>query len=547
MSRLPGERRLQHAAALLLEREVVPGPAPVPDFATLLAARARRARLRRGGLALAAVAALTAGAALRFAGPGASQEASHQAANDPSRETPLAAFLASFLATFDPRPVSYVVAGGAVLGRDGVEAMPSPAAPARLRFSEGTQVTLTSGSRLTVAQRTRHGALLELEHGQAHLRVVHRRGARWSVVAGPFVVEVTGTEFTVDWSPRAGRMVVELAVGAVRVKGPSVGGAVELHAGERLVASASDGRLTLGPSGGPGAADDSVAAARADGPGMMSPPAPSRVVIAAGSGAARARLPARPLLALRTPQQVPPPATPEIPELPVPVLDGSLVARPVETRGPRLDPLPVEAPSSSSIPQSLTMGGGGLFCVTVRAQYSFEDAASGLSAPGAYTLALSRPRIDRTHSWCGEASVRMDASFDESGRRNFFGRFANETGQLVVRLDRPTDLTGKTVTMHVYVEGPPDARFTAEIAAVQRGGWASGPAMKELAPGRWWTISHRFDVENPTGVRGSSNPFPYPNGGVSSVAETDRLALAIHATGDRRAWKGAVYVDDISW
>jgi len=524
VSRSQGERRLEQAAALLLEREVVPGPAPVPDFSTLLAARARRARRRMGGAALAAAVALAAVGGARLAGPDA--------------------IVAALRTTFDPRPISYVVAGSAVVSENGVEVAPSAMQPARVRFSEGTEVTLASGSRLTVAKRTRHGALLELEHGQARFRVVHRRGARWSVVAGPFVVEVTGTEFTVDWSPHSGRMIVELTVGAVRVGGASVGGAVELHAGERLVATASDGRLTLGPSGRPDAvAPASGPSAPASAPSPSPSLSPSRVVIDGARGTGRPS--ARPL-ALRTPQQVPP-ASPQLPELPVPVLDTNPLAAYPETRGPRLDPLPVEAPSSSSIPQSLTMGGGGLFCVTVRAQYSFEDAASGLSAPHAYTMALSRPRIDRTHSWCGEASVRMDASFDESGHRNFFGRFANETGQLVVRLDRPTDLTGKTVTMHVYVEGPPDARFSAEIAAVQRGGWASSPAMKELAPGRWWTISHRFGVENPTGVSGSSNPFPYPNGGVSSVAETDRLALAIHTTGDRRAWKGAVYVDDISW
>jgi len=519
------EQRLQHAAELLLEREVVPGPAPVPDFPALLAARARRSRRRVGAGALALAVACASAGAVRYAG-------SDQV-------------LAVISRTLDPRPISYVVSGGAVIGGDVVEGAASPAQPARLRFSEGTEVTLASGARLGIAKRTRHGALLELEQGQARFRVVHRRGARWSVVAGPFAVEVTGTEFTVDWSPRSGRMVVDLAVGAVRVAGASVRGAVELHAGERLVATASDGRLTLGPSVRASRTED--APARADELTPSRSPSPSRVVIDGGWASQRGRSPVRPVLALRTPHQVPPPPA-ELPELPVPVLDvNPLGPSAVETRGPRLDPLPVEAPSSSSTPRSLTMGGGGLFCVTVRAQYSFEDAASGLSAPHAYTLALSRPRVDHTHSWCGEASVRMDAAFDESGRRNFFGRFPNETGELVVRLDRPTDLTGKTVTMHVYVEGPPDARFSAEIAAVQRGGWASSPAMKELAPGRWWTISHRFGVENATGVAGSSNPFPYPNGGVSSVAETDRLALAIHSTGDRRAWKGAVYVDDISW
>jgi len=524
------DRRLKAAAALLLEREVVPGPAPVPSFADLLATGARRRRRRVAGLGLVVAGAVAGLFAARLT---------------------------------DRAPISYVVAGAAAIDRAGVEAPSAQAGggtlPARLHFSEGTEVTLAAGGRLNVTRRTSRGAVLELEHGQARFQVVHRRGTRWSVVAGPFVVEVTGTEFTVDWSPAAGRMVVDLKVGTVRVGGASVGGTVELHPGERLVATAADHRLTLSPDdlsperGSASAADEPRAEAASPEASGRGAPQPSRVVVdGSWRRADEAAVPPRAMLALRSPRQGVSPAQPalpqpELPEAAVPVLGQPAVRAGEAARGPRLDPAPVGATHPSPIPQSLTMGGGGLFCVTVPAQYSFEDAASGLSAPRAYTLALARPRVDRTHSWCGESSVRLDAAFDDSGRRNFFGRYPNETGQLLVRLDRPTDLTGKTVTMHVFVEGPPDVRFSAEIAAVQRGGWASSPPVKELAPGRWWTISHRFGVENPTGVAGSSNPFPYPTGGASTVAETDRLALAIHTTGDRRAWKGAVYIDDISW
>jgi len=133
------------------------------------------------------------------------------------------------------------------------------------------------------------------------------------------------------------------------------------------------------------------------------------------------------------------------------------------------------------------------------------------------------------------------------GRSNYFGRFPNETGQLIIKLDRPTDFTGKTVTAHVFVEGPPDARFSAELAVVDHGAFVSSEPMEHLGPGRWWTVSHRFSAENAAGVTGSSNPMPFPVGGTSPVTECDRLTLAIHSTGDRRVWTGAIYVDDISW
>jgi hypothetical protein len=212
-----------------------------------------------------------------------------------------------------------------------------------------------------------------------------------------------------------------------------------------------------------------------------------------------------------------------------------------------MDPAPIPPPVVKAVPQSLTIGGGGLFCVTERAQYPFEQAVAGLTSPSLYTLALVNPRVDRSHSWCGESSVRLEASFDESGRRNFFGRYPRETGQLLIRLDQPVNLAGRTVTMHVFVEGPSDVRFSAELAAVNSGRWVSSRPLEGLAPGRWWTISHTFESVNVSGLTGSSNPWPFPNGGASPVHSVDRLALAIHSTGDRRAWRGAVFVDEVSW
>ena len=199
------------------------------------------------------------------------------------------------------------------------------------------------------------------------------------------------------------------------------------------------------------------------------------------------------------------------------------------------------------MPHTLTLGGGGVACTRESAQYRFERAESGMSVPDLYTLAFSGPRPDRTHSWCGQSSLRVDANFNDAGRRNFFGRFAKETGQVVIKLHRSTDFTGRTVTVHFFVEGPADARFTAELVVVNRGRWVSGPPSGQLVAGRWWTISHKFDAENEAGVPGSSNPGPFPVGGTSPVTDVDRLGLAIHSTGGRRVWTGAVYVDDVGW
>jgi RNA polymerase sigma-70 factor (ECF subfamily) len=545
-----GEGRLGRAAELLLEHEMLPGPAPLPDFARLLSERTRW-QWRRVALGMAGAAALVA--------------------------------LAVGVALKERAPLSYVVAGEAAIAGTRIEA-PRTGEETRIRFSEGTEVTLASAAEIDVVERTRRGALLSLERGQARFSVVHRWGARWTVVAGPFAIEVTGTEFTVDWAPEAGRMVVDLRAGAVRVRGASVGGAVELHAGERLVATAADHRVTLSPTrdgrslgaeriatdGARGAAGLNVvaspsvastfaaatatatsvgAASPSEGTGAVSPlqpppslAAPSRLVVD-GSG----RDPARQReVAVWSPREG---ARLDLPEQRVPSLEApGLSSRIPALEGPRLDPSATPAvPTVPVVPQSLTLGGGGLFCVTEPAQYTFEQPVLGLGVPALFTLAFANPRVDRSHSWCGESSVRVDASFDDSGSQNFFGRYPKETGQLLVKLEHPVDLTGRTVTMHFFVEGPSDARFSAELAVVHHGRWVSNHPLLGLSPGRWWTVSHRFGSENVSGIRGSSNPWPYPNGGTSPVSEVDRLALAIHSTGELRIWKGAVFVDDIAW
>jgi hypothetical protein len=504
------EQRLRRGAELVLEHEPLTGPAPLPDFAHLISARSRRGwwRLSFGAVGLSSVAAVVVAVWLRGLAP-----------------------------------VSYIVDGEAAAVAGTRVAAPRAGEDARIRFSEGTEVMLVGPSaEVDVVQRTARGALMVLERGQARFSVVHRRGARWSVMAGPFAIEVTGTEFTVDWAPEAGRMALDLRVGSVRVRGASVGGAVELHAGEHLVATAADHRVTLSTGIKPlPAAQGAPSSARGE---------PSRIVVGPSDGEPSAREPRVVRgrdLALWSPREG---GRIELPEHRVPTLDGSpsaATSRPPIADGPRTDPAPAITPVLPGIPQSLTLGGGGLFCVTIPAQYTFEQPAAGLGVPALFTTAFSNPRLDRSHSWCGESSVRVDASFDDDGRQNYFGRFANETGQLLVKLEHPIDLTGRTVTMHVFVEGPWDARFSAELAVVDHGRWVSNVPSRGLTPGRWWTVTHHFGKENDSGVPGSSNPQPFPNGGRSTVSEVDRLALAIRSTGERRTWRGAVFVDDIAW
>ena len=163
-----------------------------------------------------------------------------------------------------PRPLTYVVTGGEVEANGYVAC--AGEAPTELRFSDGTRVRLERGTRMSVAAPGPRGARLRVEDGQAHFEVIHRPGADWSVEAGPYRVQVTGTVFDVRWSA-GDEAVIALRVGSVRVTGPHLAAPVTLAPGQRLVArlASADVRLEAGPL-------DEVASA---------PPAPVALALAA--------------------------------------------------------------------------------------------------------------------------------------------------------------------------------------------------------------------------------------------------------------------------
>jgi hypothetical protein len=146
-----------------------------------------------------------------------------------------------------PPPLSFVV---------GAEAAPRPvgawiaaaADAVPIHFSEGTEVALASGGRARVTRADADGARMVLERGSLRAKVVHRSAAtRWSFEAGPFEVEVVGTELETTWDPV--RDVVEVGVveGRVLVRGPGLDGSHPVSAGQRLRVSLREQRVELGP------------------------------------------------------------------------------------------------------------------------------------------------------------------------------------------------------------------------------------------------------------------------------------------------------------
>jgi transmembrane sensor len=129
-----------------------------------------------------------------------------------------------------PGATSFHVAGKS--GQVGAWLTAEAARELPVRFSEGTQVALTAGSRGRVSRVSSAGAHIELERGSVSANVTHRPGADWTFSAGPFEISVLGTKLDVSWSPETGKFELVVTNGRVLLRGPLVPDAQEVRAGQ---------------------------------------------------------------------------------------------------------------------------------------------------------------------------------------------------------------------------------------------------------------------------------------------------------------------------
>lgn len=154
------------------------------------------------------------------------------------------AIAAVIRASAAPPAIEYGVTGPAVARGEWLD-VPADRGAVALRFSEGTEIELGPGSQGKVTDVTEQGARVVLKSGALQARVVHRPRARWSVAAGPYDIEVTGTAFDVKWAQAGERLELKLHDGSVVVRGPSLRDGIRVAAGQKLVADARTGSAAL--------------------------------------------------------------------------------------------------------------------------------------------------------------------------------------------------------------------------------------------------------------------------------------------------------------
>jgi TolA-binding protein len=141
------------------------------------------------------------------------------------------------------RALTFDVGGGAIVESGYIRGAANAGAP--VQFSDGTRIDLAAGARMSVVAPGPHGARLRVDEGAAHFSVMHLPHAAWSVEAGPYVVEVTGTVFDVRWSSADEIVEVRLQSGSVRVSGPMLTEHATLRPGQHLTAHLATRELSI--------------------------------------------------------------------------------------------------------------------------------------------------------------------------------------------------------------------------------------------------------------------------------------------------------------
>ena len=157
--------------------------------------------------------------------------------------------------------------------------------------------------------------------------------------------------------------------------------------------------------------------------------------------------------------------------------------------------------------------------------------AAGVDIARGDGRAFTNPTIDRTRAWCGRGALRVQADFALGGKRTPAGVLPSQSGEISLELPSRIDLTNRTLTAHVYVDGPAGVSFGAQVGAVNHEVWVGGTAAHNQQTGRWITLSHTFAADNRVYT-----------GGTSKVNDVDAVVIQLWAAGAKpqRNWTGAV-------
>ncbi|MBW2736953.1 MAG: FecR domain-containing protein [Deltaproteobacteria bacterium] len=134
-----------------------------------------------------------------------------------------------------------------------------------LKSTDGSALTLEGGSHVRISHLDKTSIRVALEAGRLRAYIEPRKAHRWLFRAGPYEVEVVGTQLSIDWEAQGGALAVKVGKGAVRVRGDHLGdNGMMVRAGQRLNATLADQRVSITPVDAPASLPSADAAVMAD-------------------------------------------------------------------------------------------------------------------------------------------------------------------------------------------------------------------------------------------------------------------------------------------
>jgi len=125
----------------------------------------------------------------------------------------------------------YAVEGAALGPGESIAA--AATRPAKLTFSDDSQIQIAPRSKVAVLSVDSHGSRIALADGELDVSIRRRPDSSWQLEAGPFSVRVTGTAFHLGFDAALGRLSLQMVTGTVEVRSSNNRVAV-LNGGEFL-------------------------------------------------------------------------------------------------------------------------------------------------------------------------------------------------------------------------------------------------------------------------------------------------------------------------
>jgi transmembrane sensor len=145
-----------------------------------------------------------------------------------------------------PEPLEFRVGAAPARADEGQWIRTGAGKAVPVRFADGSEVALEPGASTRVLESDGDRVRIDLASGRVRASIRGDGHRSWALTAGPYRVEVVGTEFSVAWDAGREALDVDVSRGVVVVKGLGIDEqGIRVGAGRRLRADGRKGRATV--------------------------------------------------------------------------------------------------------------------------------------------------------------------------------------------------------------------------------------------------------------------------------------------------------------